>query len=442
MSKPSGVILAALMLLCALPSPAQKPAPKPSPKAAQKKTPPLPGIRFQGATQYAPQDLLAAANLKPDAHLTPAEVKAHAKLLNDTGLFKEITFASTGKSLVFTLTPAPQLYPMHLDNLPLTPGKDLDALLASRFPLYHGLLPPTGSIIDGISQTFSDMLAAKGVKATVKATLTSDLGPQKLTAMNFAIDSPAVQIGRIQLVGVSPAMQAKANILASGQTGNPFDTENTTIGLQHVFEDFYQAQSYAAVKVDVAQLDPVLDPDQSLGVPYTVTINEGGIYKLGTIDYPATALVPRADVEKILSKKPANSGQPLDLFLLAVCDAYHARGYLDCAVATRASFSEATHIVNYALDITPGSQYRLGSVKFDGAPDPMAAKLKLAWKLAPTAIFDESYLSNFVAQAQKKDKALAKWIQTVIITYDTKPDPATHQVNCILHFAKATQPAR
>jgi hypothetical protein len=38
--------------------------------------------------------------------------------------------------------------------------------------------------------------------------------------------------------------------------------------------------------------------------------------------------------------------------------------------------------VNYSLEIAPGSQYRLASVKFDGAPDVMAAKLKLAWKMA------------------------------------------------------------
>jgi hypothetical protein len=69
----------------------------------------------------------------------------------------------------------------------------------------------------------------------------------------------------------------------------------------------------------------------------------------------------------------------------------------------------------------------------------MAAKLKLAWKMAPGDIFDESYLSNFAALAQKKDKPLAKWMQTVITTYDVKADAATHQVNCIFHFAKAAE---
>jgi outer membrane protein assembly factor BamA len=276
----------------------------------------------------------------------------------------------------------------------------------------------------------------------VKAALTSDLGPKKLTAMNFTVVSPAVHIGRIQLAGVSPAMQAKASLLASGQTGNSFDTENTTIGFRRVFEDLYHDEGYAAAEVDVAQVDPFVVSDQSVDIPYTITIKEGGIYKLGTIDYPAGALVARADVEKILSKSPKGSGRPLNLFLLAVCDAYHAIGYLDCSVVPHPSFNEAAHIVNYSLEIAPGSQYRLGSVKFDGAPEAMAAKLKVVWKMAPGGVFDESYLSNFAAMAQKKDKSLTKWMQTVITTYDAKVDPDTHQVNCIFHFAKAVESPR
>jgi outer membrane protein insertion porin family len=433
MIKQSGTVGVALLLICSLPLLGQK---KVLPKA----------IRFQGAPQYTQEELLAAAGLKPDARLNFGEVKAHAKQLSDTGLFKEVKFTSDRKTLLFALTPSSQLFPMHLENVPLAPGKELDAKLHERFPLYRGLLPASGSMLEGIRQTFEEMLAAKGVKATVKAALTSGLGPQKLTAMNFTVVSPAVRIGHIQLAGISPAMQAKASLLASGQTGNSFDTENTAIGLRHVFEDLYQDLGYAAVQVDVAQADPLIVPDQSLGqsvdIPYTVTIEEGGIYKLGTIDLPAGALVARADVESILSKYPAGAGRPLDLFLGAVRDACHAIGYLDCAVVSHPSFNEATHIVNYSLEIVSGSQYRLASVKFDGAPDAIAAKLKLAWKMAPGGVFDESYVSNFATLAQKKDKAMTKWMQTVITTYDVKADPDTHEVNCIFHFAKAAQNPR
>ncbi len=424
MIKHSVAIGAALILLCSLAL------------QAQKKVPPKP-IRFQGASQYTQQELLAAAGLKADARLNLRDLKTHAKQLMDTGMFDVVKYTSDSKGLLFTLTPASQLFPMHLENLPLKPGKELDATLRERFPLYRGLLPASGSVDDGICRTLEEMLAAKSVKATVKATLTSGVGQQKITAIDFSVASPAVHIGRIQLAGVSPAMQAKAGLLASGQTGNDFDTENTALGLKHAFEDLYQDQGYAAVRVDVAEIDPPLVSAQSVDIPFAITIKEGGIYKLGSIDFPASALVARADVEKIRSKYPAGSGRPLDLFLLAVRDAYHAKGYLDCAVVPHASFNEATQMVNYSLEITPGAQYKMASVKFDGAPDAMAAKLKLAWKMAPGEVFDESYLSGFAALAQKKDKVLTKWLLTVITTYDEKTDAGTHEVNCIFHFAKA-----
>jgi outer membrane protein assembly factor BamA len=237
-------------------------------------------------------------------------------------------------------------------------------------------------------------------------------------------------------------MQAKVNVLVSGQTGNAFDTENSAIGLKHAFEELYRDHDYAAVEVDVTQPSPAMVSDQAIEIPYSVAIKEGGIYKLGTIGYPTDALVPRAEVQKILSKYPAGSGRPLDLFLLAVGDAYHARGYLDCTVASHPSFNETTHIVNYSVEAAPGPLYRMGTVQFDGAPDAMAARLKHLWKLAPGQTFDESYISGFAAFAQKKDKSLAKWMQTVLTTYEVNPDPATHEVNCVYHFVKAAQGGR
>ncbi len=428
MTKKIGAVGIALLLLCSLPW------------MGQKKVRAL-AVRFQGASQYTQQELMTAAGFKPGAPVNVREGKAHAKQLSDTGLFDEVKFTADSKGMLFTLTPASQLYPMHVDNVPVVPGKELDAKVRERLPLYRGQVPASGSMVDGICRMFEEMLSARGIKATVKAAVTSGLGPQKITAMNFTVASPAVHIGHIEVTGVSPAMQAKAGLLVSGQTGNDFDTENTGAGLKHAFVDLYQDQGYAAVGVDVAEADPPVVSGTSIEIPFMVTIKEGGIYKLGTIDFPASSLVARADVEKIVSKYPAGAGRPLDLFLLAVRDAYHAKGYLDCSVIPHGSFNESTRIVNYSLEITPGAQYRLASVKFDGAPDAMAAKLKLAWKMAPGAVFDESYLPSFVALAQKKDKAMAKWLLTVIASYDVNADQSKHEVNCVFHFAKAVQSA-
>ncbi len=343
------------LLLCSLPS------------LAQKKVPPK-AIRFQGAPQYTQEELLAAAGLKPGARLNSNDVKAHAKQLNDTGLFAVVKFSNDSKGLLFSLTPSSQLFPMHLDNLPLKPGKELDDKLHERFPLYHGLLPANGSMLEGIRQTFEEMLAAQGVKATVKAALTSGLGPQKITAMNFTVTSPAVRIGPIQLSGVSAAMQAKANALVSRP-----DRKRVRYG---------ELRNRSSARLRGSLPGPGLcgrpsrcDPDRSshrLGSSrrYSLFGHDQGRRSLqARLDQlSGRRAVPRAEVEKILSKYPAGSGRPLDLFLLAVRDAYHARGYLDCSIVSHPSFNEATHIVNYSLDIAPGPLYRHGRGSSSTAP--------------------------------------------------------------------------
>lgn len=428
----SAALIAAL-LLCSLPALAQKRATHTPRKAAGG------AIRFQGAPQYTDDELLAAAGLKQGAHLTAGEIKARARQLNDTGLFAAVKFSTGSKGLLFTLTPATELYPIHLDNLPLKPGKELEDALHARVPLYRGAVPASGSVLDAVCHAFEQMLAAQGVNATVKAEVTSGLGPKKITAANFTITAPPVRIGAIRLSGVSPAMQPKVDALVATQTGNAFDTENSAAGIEHAFEDLYQDHDYAAVQIQVAEADPPLASDQAIAVPFTVAIAEGGVYKLGSIDYPADALVPRAVVQKLVSKYQAGSGRPLELFLEATRNAYHAHGYMDCTVTARASFNQATHIVNYAVEIAPGQPYRVAGVQFDGAPDAMAAKLAHLWKLAPGQPFDDSYASTFTAQAQKKDRSLSKWLQTVVSTYDLKPDTAAQQVTVVYHFTKAAQ---
>jgi outer membrane protein assembly factor BamA len=261
--------------------------------------------------------------------------------------------------------------------------------------------------------------------------------------MNFTITAPPVKIGAIQLAGVSPAMQVKVNTLVEGQTGNEFDTENTALGLKRSIEDLYRDQGYAAVAVDVSQIDPSSqESNETIEIPFFVNVTEGGIYKLGAITYPNDALVSRADVQKILARFQAGSGRPLDQFLFAVNDAFRARGYIDCIVVPHPSFSEATHIVNYTIEIDPGPLYRMGTVHFDGAPDAMSARLAHIWKMAPGDTFDESYVVGFAARAEKQDRILFKWMQSVVVTFDVKADPDTHQVNCIFHFAKAAQGTR
>ena len=137
------------------------------PATAQKFQPKT--IQFKGAPEYSDQELLAAAGLNMGTVLDFAEMKGHSQKLMDTGLFENVGFKFDGVDLVYTLVPTTNLYPVRLENLPLAPGKELDAALHQRFPLYHGKVPAEGGLTEQVRQALEDMLAAKGIKATVAA---------------------------------------------------------------------------------------------------------------------------------------------------------------------------------------------------------------------------------------------------------------------------------
>ena len=81
---------------------------------------------FNGAPQYSEQDLLAAAGIKRGAIMTSPEMNEHAKALMDSGVFETLSYKFDGVEMTFTLMPA-ALYDLKLENLPLTPGPELDA---------------------------------------------------------------------------------------------------------------------------------------------------------------------------------------------------------------------------------------------------------------------------------------------------------------------------
>ena len=137
MPRPVIFLLLTLILLCAAhPATAQKFQPK--------------TIQFKGDPEYSDVELLAAAVLKPGAVLTQADMNAASQRLMDTGMFASLAFKFDGQDLIFTLTPSTDLYPIQLENLPLTPGKELDARLHDILPLYHGKVPAEGGLAEDV----------------------------------------------------------------------------------------------------------------------------------------------------------------------------------------------------------------------------------------------------------------------------------------------------
>jgi outer membrane protein assembly factor BamA len=401
-------------------------------------------IQFKGAPEYSDQELLAAANLKRGIVLTAAEMNDHSKLLMDSGVFDGVTYKFDGVDMVYQLTIAPQLYAVHLDNLPLAPGAALDARIHEQLPLYHGKVPAEGSLMDGVIKVLEQALADEGIHATVTATPMGAAGTRQVSAMSFAITAPPVKVGGIEVRGASPEMAAKIKRVTDHETGTPFSTDSSTANLERVVSSFYADEGYAAANVHAARAGDFTVDATAVEVPFEVTIEEGHIYKLGWVHMPADSLVTQAEVDKIATQQTSPTGQAAapskGAAIRGIWSTLHARykskGYLDCAILSHAELDEAAGVVNYTVEIKRGAQYHLGLLRFDNVSDDLKKLLMRNWQMMPGDPFDESYVAAFLVAAQKSDPVLMRTLAGVKATFTVMADPNTHEVNCVIKLER------
>ena len=177
------------------------------PAAAQKFLPK--SIQFQGAPEYSDEELLAATGLKNGVVLGYTDMQDYSKRLMDTGVFAALAFKFDGQDLIFLLTPLTDLFPIRIENLPLVPGKDLDAKLHARLPLYHGKVPADGGLTGDVRAALEKILAGEGLQTTVIKTMIGDPNTQNVIAVSYSIAAPPVQVKVVHVDGVSAPNQGK-----------------------------------------------------------------------------------------------------------------------------------------------------------------------------------------------------------------------------------------
>ena len=396
-------------------------------------------IQFKGDPEYSERELLDAAGLKKGAVLTSADMNEHSKRLMDSGVFDNLTYRFDGQDLIYFLKPAAQMFPIRLENLPLTPGTELDAKLHSRLPLYHGKVPVEGGMLDEVRNQLEQMLAAQGITATLAAVPYSDRKTARnaaITAISFSIVQPPVRIGSIHMDGISPAMSEKILPILKEAAEQSFDSANSPANLESVLRSFYEDQGYASAKVHATRSgDPVVSLD-SIQIPFSVTVDEGRQYKLGAIQLPPGSPVEKAEIDKIINN-PATSPQRgigLRSVWLLISRRYKSKGYLDCAVLPHAQIDDAAGIVNYTVEVNPGPVYHLAFVKFDNVSNDLRVRLMHNWQLMPGDPFDQNYVTSFLLKAQFEDPALRQMLGGAKPTFDVMADPQTHDVNLVIRL--------
>jgi outer membrane protein insertion porin family len=405
------------------------------PAAAQKFQPKT--IQFKGAPEYSDQELLAAAGLKMGTVLAFADMKDHSQQLMDSGVFDTLSFKFDGVDLVYTLVPSTTLYPVRLENLPLTPGRELDAALHDRFPLYHGKVPTEKGLLESVRGALEEMLAAKGIKATVEAMPYTDFKLHEVTAMSFAITAPPVRVGEIHVDGASEALDPKAVEMLARLTGSAYDVEGSPISIETFLGNYYRDKGYLEAVVHATrQNDPIIGAE-AVHVPFQVSVLPGALYRLASVQLAPGLLVTQADFDKQSHIHPgviATSPYVRENWQF-IERQYHNKGFMKAVVHSTASFDRAQGTVSYTVTAEPGPIYVMGKLTIGNTADDLRAAMLAAWKMPAGAVFNEGSILAFYA-THNVNPALERTVASANLKYVLTLNDDTHTVDVVLRLER------
>ena len=363
MRQPVFLLLAALAVAVVVrPAPAQKLLPK--------------SIQFQGDPEYSTEELLAATGLKKGVVLSYTDMQDYSKRLLGSGIFASVAFKFDGHDLIFLLTPSTDLYPIHLENLPLTPGADFDAKLHEQIPLYHGKVPAEGGLTDAVCGALQQMLAAKGLKASVTATAGG-------ASVNFLIESPAVVVGPIRIASSSAALDAGAQQILAKLTGSSYDSKGTASQFTTYLGNNYHDRGYLEAESHAAPDGEPTETDAGIQVPFEISVTPGIQYRLGGVDFAPDIPATQADFYRQSSIHPGDiaDGQHLTDDWQYLSRQYHNRGYMTASIHPAPTFDHEKGTVTFMVTADPGPVYSMGTLTIANVSDELRTAILAAWKM-------------------------------------------------------------
>ncbi|HSY37439.1 MAG TPA: hypothetical protein VK814_16925 [Acidobacteriaceae bacterium] len=402
-------------------------------------------VTYKNPGPYTTPELAAVSGLEAGQLLTADSLGNAAHHLLDTGLFADATidYTGTGKArgLVVDLKPIPldKLLPASFENFVWFTPDELTAGIHAHVPLYRGAASDAGTLPDDIQSALQQMLAAKGITATLSHTLLEPTNEHPLRVISFRIDQPSVRLTTVHLSMLAPQGAAAALTPGLQQAVNlaprhPFNEGLSGLTLEDILLEPFRRAGYIQSSLDNLQRTVVPSPsDPNLFlVTYTARIVTGDPWKISTISWTPTPLYSAADFDRDTKLHPGDLANDTALLNLEglIADVYRSHGYLDIYVLPHPVPDAAAHTIAYTLEPIPGDIYHLHTVTPTGLSPEALQEFNTAWQMKSGDIYNPTYVKEFI-----HNNTALKHLSKYAGTFQASADPQTHLVDLTLTFA-------
>lgn len=359
-------------------------------------------IEFIGLKRVTEQQAIKVSELEIGQVADQAVLDAAAQRLLDSGLFRKLSYrvrsVTDQATVTFQVEEANRNLPVVFDNFVWFTDAELYIAIRHDIPFFDGTTPEAGDTGDKIAASLQRLLDTKKVSGKVEFMLSGDeSGKQELL---FSVKGVSIPVCALHFTGAEAIPETELIKATQPLLKIDFSRRDTQSFVHYTLFPLYRHLGRLAVKFGdlTAKLESESEDACAGRVVVEIPVEEGAVYTWNRAEWTGTQSLTAEELNAALGMKSGEiaDGVKLDNSMKLVGKAYARKGYLATFIRPSFELDSASQRVTYRFSVREGPQFHMGSLNIVGLSSYDAGLLKERWKMAGGAIFDESYVDEFM----------------------------------------------
>ena len=359
-------------------------------------------IHVKGQKTYSAEQVIAATGLKPGQVFNAEQLNAAAEKLTKSGAFSDVAFSYVPErgamSIGFDVVEA-KARTCHFDNFVWASDDEINSRLKKELPLYNGMAPETGGLLDEIPGVLEQLSKEKGISVHVSRRVQQNaIGDPNWSHM-YAAEGANVTVVTVRFDGTLTVNPDDLQKETGGLVGHEYSAFQTAIYGFSRIAPFYRERGYLKVKVETKPVTVTSHRDgtSDFGVQVAFAVNEGAVYRWNGAEWSGNEKIASPSLDALTGMKANEiaNAKKIDEGWAAVEKEYSKSGDLEVHVAADAAIAEDSKTVRYRASVAEGPLYHMGSLSINGVAQALVNQLKSRWKLKPGDVYNQEYIKEF-----------------------------------------------
>jgi outer membrane protein insertion porin family len=376
-------------------------------------------IRVEGLQRVSEGTVYNYLPVNIGDRLTPQRIREAIRALYDTGFFRDVELRRDGGTLVVAVLERPTI-----ESFELKGNKDIKTEDLSKSLRNVGLA--TGktfdrSVLEDVRQFLTDQYFSRGKYAVKVDTQVEDLPDNRVRVKIDIKEGKRAKIRQINVVGnksfdedeILEDFELKTpNWLSWYRQDDRYSRESLQGDLEKL-RSFYMDRGYA--NFDIRSTQVAIAPEKD-DIFITLNIDEGEVFKLGTVKLAGTFVVPEEELRQLLLVKPDEtfSKKGITATQELIQNRLGLDGYAFAKVDPVPTPDPKTGKVDITFFVDPGNRVYVRNVVFNGVTKIDDDVLRREMRQ-----LEGAWLSNLLVERSKQRIQRLPFIEKV--ESETKP---------------------